>query len=146
MSEKTRCKKLLIDRIKEYSNMAAISAVSANIRAGQGTKIPVLKKSMIPVLKKTKVSSKELSPVLPIMLGKSTCAKCETTNKENMVECRLCVRWFHYTCESLELFQLEFLAKNKDKVPYACIECCSFMDSFLGKVSRERHESLKEVV
>ena len=55
------------------TNMAD-DASSAKIKAGQGTKIPIL-------IKTKKISSKDLSSVSPTTLDKSPCAKCKVINK-----------------------------------------------------------------
>ena len=111
MLEITKCKRLLIPRKSTNMAVRADTVQSAKSKVRLGTKKEIV------LYKTKKLYPNGLYHVAPITVGTSSCTKCENVNKENMIECRWCLRWFHHTCESLDLFQLEFLTKTNIKFP-----------------------------
>lgn len=138
--EKPKCNRILISHRIMAAAPRPKSAVSAKTKMQLGTK------KVVSLNKTKEPQQSRVSPLAHNTVGSSSCPKCENVNRGNMVECRWCFRWFHNTCESLELSQIEFLANNKQRIPYSCMGCLSIVGSYFCGVFKESHENLKESV
>ena len=97
-------------------------------------------------IKNTKASLKMHPSVPEINVGLSACPTCDIEDKSNMIECYMCYRSYHYTCEILDYEEFEFLIKKKDKIPYRCKDCTTFTRTFLGrKIITESPIALRHV-